>query len=253
VRLTIVGSSGSFPGPHSPASCYLLQAPYEGRTYSLVLDLGNGALGALQRHLGLGEVDAVALSHLHVDHCVDLASYYVVRTYHPGGPLPRLPVVGPAGAAQWLARVYGLPESQAMNSVFDFSAWPVNGGLRLGPFAVRVARVAHPVEAYAVRVDSAGRSLAYSGDTGPSAALVDLARGADVFLCEASFLEAGDNPADLHLTGREAGEHAAAAGVGRLLLTHVPPWHDEQQVLAEARPAFRGPVELARPDASYPV
>jgi len=254
MRITVVGCSGSFPGPWSPASSYLVQAPYEGRTYSLVLDLGNGALGALQRHVGLDEVDAVGLSHLHVDHCVDLASYYVVRTYHPGGLLPRLPVVGPPGTAQWLARVYGMAEEAGMSRVFDFSRWPADGAaLRLGPFSVRVARMAHPVEAYAVRVECDGRALAYSGDTGPCPALVELARGVDTLLCEASFVEGARNPPDLHLTGREAAEHAAAAGVGRLLLTHVPPWHDPQRVLAEARPAFAGPVDLARPDATYPV
>ncbi|CAN5888727.1 MBL fold metallo-hydrolase [soil metagenome] len=253
MRLTVVGCSGSFPGPESPASCYLLQAPYEGRTYALVLDLGNGALGALQRHVELADVDAVALSHLHVDHSVDLASFYVVRSYHPAGRLPRLPVVAPAGAAAWLARLYDLPETSGMSDVFDFAAWTAGEPLRLGPFLLRVARVSHPVEAYAVRVDAGGRSLVYSGDTGPCGALVDLARGADVLLCEASFLEGADNPPDLHLTGREAGEHAAAAGVGRLLLTHVPPWHDPQQVLSDARPAFAGPLDLARPDATYPV
>ncbi len=253
MRLTVVGCSGSFPGPASPASCYLLQEPYDGGTYSLLLDLGNGALGPLQRHVGLDEVDVVALTHLHVDHCVDLASYQVVRSYHPSGRLPQLPVVAPGGAAGWLAQVSGTVEGSAAGGVFAFSEWPTDAVLQLGPFAVRVARMAHPVEAYAVRLEAGGRSLVYSGDTGPCEALVDLAGSADVLLCEASFLDGADNPPDLHLTGREAAEHAAAAGVGRLLLTHVPPWNDPQQALAEARPAFAGPIDLARPDAAYPI
>lgn len=256
MRLTVVGCSGSFPGADSPASCYLVQAPYDGRTYSLVLDLGNGALGALQRHIELRNVDAVALSHLHVDHCIDLTSFYVMRCFLPDGPLPRLPVVGPPGTAERIAQAYGRLDTTDLDKIFDFADWQVDRSAAYGPFRVSVARVAHPVETYAVRVEHEGRSLVYSADTGPSEALVGLARGADLLLCEASFLESAQGPANLHLTGRQAAEHGARAGVRRLMLTHIPPWHDKQQVLAEAmaaRPALDGPIELALPGAAYDV
>src|ERR1700689_433235 len=91
--LTVVGCSGSFPGPESAASCYLLEAD----GFRLVIDMGNGSLGALQRYAPLFGVDAIALSHLHADHCVDLYSYSVARTYAPAGPQPPIPVYGPAG------------------------------------------------------------------------------------------------------------------------------------------------------------
>ncbi|HJZ28526.1 MAG TPA: MBL fold metallo-hydrolase, partial [Streptosporangiaceae bacterium] len=82
MQLTVIGCSGSFPGPDSPASCYLLEA--EG--FQLVIDMGNGALGVLQRHAELFGVDAVCVSHLHADHCTDLSSYWVARQYAPEGP-----------------------------------------------------------------------------------------------------------------------------------------------------------------------
>jgi ribonuclease BN (tRNA processing enzyme) len=104
-----------------------------------------------------------------------------------------------------------------------------------------------------MRVEHEGRSLVYSGDTGPSAALTTLAQGADLLLCEASFVEGEANKPDLHLTGSEAGDHAQVAGVGRLLLTHIPPWRDRDRALAEATPAFQGSVELAQPGATYDV
>ena len=88
-----MGCSGSFPGPDSPASCYLVEAD----GFRLVLDLGNGALGALQRYSGLGEIDAICLSHLHADHCLDMCGYSVFQNYHPDGPRPPIPVYGPAG------------------------------------------------------------------------------------------------------------------------------------------------------------
>ena len=119
------------------------------------------------------------------------------------------------------------------------------------------ARVDHPCAAYALRVEHGGASLVYSGDTGPCAGLVELARGADVLLCEATWPHTcrvvDEPPPGIHLSGRQAGEHAAAAGVGRLLLTHVPAWFDGAALLAEAREAFDGPAELVAPDATYEV
>ena len=108
MRLTIVGCAGSYPGPGSAASCYLVQAPHEGRLFSLVLDMGNGALGALQRYVRLEDIDTVALSHLHVDHCIDLLSFHVFRTYRPSGPLGPLPVLGPHGTVDRIAKL--IPE-----------------------------------------------------------------------------------------------------------------------------------------------
>ena len=93
MELTIVGCSGSFPGPASPASSYLATA--EG--FRLLIDLGNGALGALQQYASPGDIDAVLISHLHADHCLDMCSYQVFRTYHPDGPLPPIPVYAPGG------------------------------------------------------------------------------------------------------------------------------------------------------------
>jgi ribonuclease BN (tRNA processing enzyme) len=117
--LTIIGCSGSFPGPDSPASSYLLEA--EG--FRLLLDLGSGSLGVLQRHVGLYDIDAVCLSHLHADHCLDLCAYYVARTFHPDGPRPRIPVYAPGGAASRMAQAYGLEESPGMTEAFRTARW----------------------------------------------------------------------------------------------------------------------------------
>jgi ribonuclease BN (tRNA processing enzyme) len=248
VRLTVIGCSGSFPGPDSPASCYLVEAD----GFRVVVDLGNGALGPLQRHCAIGDIGAVLLSHLHPDHVMDVLSLYVARSYDPVRTYPVLPVHGPSGAATHLSAAYGSAGPAGLGAVFDFRTW-TGGSARVGPFTVSVARVAHPVEAWGMRLEHAGRVLTYSADTGPTDALVDLARDADVFLCEASFQHGGDNPPDLHLTGREAGEHATRAGARRLLLTHVPPWYDAGQAVAEAATTFTGPLELATPGAAYDV
>lgn len=237
MRLTVVGCSGSFAGPESPASCYLVE--YDG--FRVLLDLGNGALGALQRYAGVDTIDAVLLSHLHPDHCIDMTSMYVVRKHHPRGAMPSIPVYGPVGTGDRLARAYDLPTTPGMTKEFEFVDWRA-GSFDIGPFRVETALMAHPVPCFGMRVSAGGRSLVYSGDTGPTDALVDLARDADLALFEASFLD-GDNPHDLHLSAREAADHATRAGVGRLVLTHLVPWNDPDKTREQA--TFEGPMRLA--------
>jgi ribonuclease BN (tRNA processing enzyme) len=246
VRLTVVGCSGSVPGPDSAASSYLVEQD----GFRLLLDLGSGAFGALQRHLDPAEVDAVVLSHLHPDHCFDLAPMIVHRRHGVPAPLPRIPVLGPAGTHDRMAMAYDPDSRDGLRDVFDFAA-VTRAERELGPFRLRFERVNHPVPTHAVRVTAAGRSLAYSGDTGPSEGLVAVAEGADLLLCEASFAAGAANPPNLHLTGTQAGEHAAKAGAGRLLVTHVPPWIDAARARDDAAAAFAGPTELATAGSRY--
>jgi ribonuclease BN (tRNA processing enzyme) len=243
MRLTVFGFAGSYPRADSPCSSYLLEA----NGFRLLVDLGNGALSVLQRHIGIHDVDAVLVSHLHSDHWADLAPYAVAWRYAPEPPDRTLPVYGPAATAERLAAVQdGEPE--------EFDIRPLRPGkLEIGPFALRTAVVDHPVETYACRFENAGRALTYSADTGPCGELVDLARGADAFLCEASFVDDPANTPHLHMSGRDAGEHAARAEVGRLLLTHLVAWNDDVRVHQEAAAAFAGRVDRVASGATYEI
>ena len=196
----------------------------------------------LQRHAGLYSIDGVALSHLHADHCLDMCSYWVARRYAPGGPQPAIPVHAPAGAAERLSRA--ADPGADLTSAFTFHALAPETW-RIGPFEVTTVRMNHPVETYGFRFEHRGRVLAYSADTGPTDALVDLARDADLLLCEATFTEEPDLPPDLHLTGRQAGEHAARARARHLVLTHISPGTDKQTTLAEAEAVFPDRISLA--------
>ena len=238
MRLTVVGCSGSIPGPDSAASCYLLEAD----GFRLVVDMGSGGLGALQRYAGLAEVDAVALSHLHADHFIDMCSFWVARTYSAQGVL-RVPVYGPTDTAARIARANDDPD---VTGTFDFVTL-TPGRRQIGPFTVTADHVAHPVEAFAFRFEHGGRVLTYSGDTGESPVLIELARSADILLCEAGFPDVPDLPPGLHLTARQAGQYAARAGAGQLVLTHLYPDYDPAPSLARAQEAFPGPISLAAP------
>lgn len=246
MRLTVLGCAGSFPGPESACSAYLVEA--EG--FRLLVDFGTGSLSALQRYAGLMAVDAVVLSHLHCDHILDAVSFVVVRRYAPNAPLPPIPMYAPPGAPDRLAAAYSA-DASPLDDVYTFYGLQP-GTFPIGPFTVTVDRVNHPVETYGVRLAQGNSVIAYSADTGPCDPLVRLAQGADLFLCEASYLDDEPHPSDLHLTGREAGEAATKAGVGKLLLTHlVTAWGSEAMTYAAASDAFDGPVEIVRPGARY--
>lgn len=248
MRLTVLGCAGSFPGPEAACSAYLVEAD----GFRLLVDFGSGSLTALQRYAGLHAVDAIVLTHLHCDHILDAVTYVVVRRYAPDGPYPPLPVYAPAGAPDRLAAAYSQEEA-SVDDVYTFYGLQP-GTFPIGPFSVTVDRVNHPVETYGVRLEHNGRSLVYSSDTAPCEALLRLAHGADLFLCEASYLDGVDNPPDLHLTGREAGEIATKSEVGRLVLTHlVSAWGSEALTHEAAASAFAGPVEIARPGARYEI
>lgn len=241
VRLTVLGCSGSVVGPDSPASGYLLRAP---DTPPLVIDFGGGVLGSLQRHTDPGSVH-VLLSHLHADHCLDLPGLFVWRRYHPSPPADKALMYGPSDTWSRLGAAsspYG-GEIDDFSDIFDIRHWVDAEPVQIGTLTVVPRVVAHPTESYGLRItDPTGASFVYSGDTGPCDMLVELARDADVFLCEASWTHSSGRPCNLHLSGTEAGRAAALAGVRELLLTHIPPWTSREDVITEAKAEFDGPV-----------
>ncbi|MDN5766322.1 MAG: MBL fold metallo-hydrolase [Humibacillus sp.] len=254
--VTIVGCSGSFAGPASPASSYLLRAEHSGRSWSVVLDLGSGALGALQRHIDPPAVDAVVVSHLHVDHCIDLCGLYVMLKYGPRGPgrtpSEGMPVWGPAGTAAHLAAAYGNPDVEDVPGVFDFHDVTDRETIVVGPFRITPVLVEHTVEAYGYRVEANGRTLVYTGDTDACDQLVELMTGADLVLADSAFVDGRDDVRGIHLSGSRAARAAVAAGgVSRLMLTHLPAWNDPEVCREQAARVWPGRVELAEPDRTY--
>jgi ribonuclease BN (tRNA processing enzyme) len=219
------------------------------RTWRILLDLGSGALGALQRVVGPFDLDAVVISHLHPDHFMDLCGLYVARRYDPrlDGDVPPLPIYGPQHTARRILQAYGPDATDELPRIYAVREMADGAPFQVGPVTVTPRLVRHPVPAFGVRLDHGGASIAYSGDTDSCPALLDLARDADLLLCEASFQENRDDARGVHLTGRRAGEAAAEAGARRLVLTHLPPWTDPATVLAEAQEVYAGPAEVARP------
>ena len=242
VRLTVLGSNGTYPTPGHPASGYLVTA---GAT--LWIDAGPGTLTALMSAFDPGDVDAVVLSHGHGDHCLDMLPFFNFLRY--GNP-PReaLPVFAPAGVAERLAAFIGASPGHPFFRTFDFVEVGAGATAETGDLRISWGEASHPVPAVVTRIEADGVSLAYSGDTGPGGDLVEMAAGVDVLLCEATSQgtrAAGDFP--YHLFADEAGRAASAAGAGRLLVTHLAPTLDPTVSVSEAAAEFEGPVEWAAP------
>jgi ribonuclease BN (tRNA processing enzyme) len=257
MRLTVLGSAGSFPSADSAASGYLVQAEdADGRTWSVLLDLGNGALGALQRYGDATQLDAIALSHLHSDHVADLAVLHVLRRYDPAGALPPVPVFGPVGTDDRLMQLSG---SDGPSEQFSVSVWEAGVDVVVGPLTLTPVPVEHPIPTFGLRVvgpsdaDPARTvSLSYSGDTDECPGLDALATDVDLLLVEAAYVEGRDDELrGIHLTGRRAASAAARGGARRLLLTHIPAWNDPAVTVAEAGAVYDGPIELATPGAVH--
>ncbi|TGB44983.1 cyclic nucleotide-degrading phosphodiesterase [Mycolicibacterium peregrinum] len=252
MRLTILGCSGSVVGPDSAASGYLVTAP---DTTPMVVDFGGGVLGALQRYADPNSVN-VLLSHLHADHCLDLPGLFVWRRYHPIPATERGLMYGPVNTWARLGAASS-PEGGEIDDftdIFEVRNWEDGTTVQLGTLDVTPRLVCHPTESFGMRfTDPSGATLVYSGDTGYCDALVELARGADVFLCEASWTHDPSRPPHLHLSGTEAGRAAAQAGVGELLLTHIPPWTSREDVISEAKAEFDGPVHAVLSGETFDV
>jgi ribonuclease BN (tRNA processing enzyme) len=252
VRLTVLGCSGSAPGPHEPSSGYLLEAD----GFALAVELGNGTLAELSAVRDPFTLDGVVFSHLHPDHCADFSALTVLRRWHPAPPAERLPVYAPREAPTRFAAAYAPDQAELaetdLTDVYDFRV--LTPGVRsIGPLTVTVVQVDHPPETYGFRFTHGDRTLAYTADTGVCPALDELAAGADVLLGEASWTHGDDRPPGVHLSGVQLGELAARAAVGRLLITHVAPWTDPQAVLAEARAAYDGEIVLVSRGTTYSV
>ena len=240
MRLTILGTSGAYPGPGRAASGYLLQHD----DFTVAVDLGTGVMANLQQYVQFSDLDGVVISHEHVDHCVDLYSLWMARYFHPE-PLPPLPLYAPAGVFDKVARLHDEPVNiEDMRGRFDVHNVEPGESFEVGPFRVDTRLMPHWVPNMGMRWQADGQVLAYTGDTGPSEEIEAIGRDALALVTEASWLDGQDNR-PYHLTARQAAEHAARAGARKLVLSHFWPTNDRGASREQAAEAYEGEIVLA--------
>ena len=244
LSVTVLGCSGSYSAPGLACTGYLVESD----AARVWLDAGPGTLANLQRHRTLAEIDAVVITHEHPDHWLDLSMAYVAcRYFLDRGPLP---VHGTAGTHA-LARA--LAGGQDLAPAIDWRLITDGDRVVIGDQQWRFSRTDHPVETLAPRVDSGGRSFAFSADTGEDWSFGLLGGDIDLALCEATFLHRDLVAPSPHLSALQAGAMAADAGVKRLLLTHLAPGSDAAAFRREASGAFGSPVGSVDVDRRYEV
>lgn len=255
MRLTILG--GSAAGPNTGQGCS--GALVEVESTRLVVDLGPGTLPELRRHADFRTLDAVVVSHLHLDHVLDVLALRFALAYNPSPPPRRLPLWLPPGGRDFLRRAALAFTTVDKNDAFFGEVFAVDeydpaASLTVGAARVRFAPTVHPVPCWAIRVDpiDGGAGLAYTADTGPTADLSSLVTGASVLLAEATSPgDASEAAADRqHLTATEAARLAATTGVSTLVLTHIWEEHGAESSRWQAAEAFGGRIEIAVPGLS---
>lgn len=242
MRVHVVGSSGTFPAHGRPASGYVVE---QGGT-RVWCDAGPGTFISLPVDPDL--IDAAVISHQHPDHCSDLTAAVHAWTYRPE-PRPPVPLYAPQ--AVW-DRITGFLDQEP--SCFDFTPVGTGDSARIGEMSVSFVEMDHSVPTVGSLWEANGRTLFFTGDTGPAGDWPEVAAGADVLLSEASYQEATKNrDYPHHLSAVEAGEIARRIGAGQLVLTHIPPYLDPAVSVAEAESAYDRPVRLAVAGTSFEV
>ncbi|GAA4493843.1 MBL fold metallo-hydrolase [Actinoallomurus oryzae] len=248
--LTVLGSATPYPSVDNPCSGYLVSSAGT----RVWVDAGTGTLAELRRHVRLDELDAIWISHLHADHSADLLTAYYGALYADVRLAAPIPLYGPPGVADRLAHFLTNTSTRSpVESAFAVDELHDGHQVRVGTLTLTSRAVAHGIPAFALRVETGGRSLVYSGDTAPCAGLTQLAEGCDVLLCEADSAQVTREEERVHHTPEEAGDTAAAAGPGRLVVTHVGPFLTPRQAVARASTRFDGPVEYAAPGATFSI
>ena len=246
MRITVLGSSGTYPRPGEACNGFLIQ---ESGAH-IVLDFGTGCMANLLKTVDFTRLDAVIISHLHVDHYLDLYPLFYALRFHLDKPWG-LPLYAPRGVLETMGRVLGDDSRAYLDRVFAPVELQAGETIPVGPLQVHCYPASHPVEAFCLRLEAVeGRlgTLGYSGDTAPCPGLVAAARGVDLLLCEATMINSFEEHAHGHLTSRGAGEAAREAGASRLALTHIWPTFDREQSRREAAEAYGAAVEIALQD-----
>lgn len=247
MRVDVVGSSGTFPVPGRPGSGYLIT---QGET-RVWCDAGPGTFTALPVESDM--VDAVVISHQHPDHCADLFAAFHAWYYRPQ-PRRGIPLYAPQAVWDRVAEFLEKGPGSELYDLFDFQPVWTGDRVTIGALEVGFTEMDHSVPTVGSRWEAGNRTLFFTGDTGADGDWMELARGVDVMLSEASYQGASEDKSySHHLTAGEAGEIAREVGAGRLVLTHIPPYLDPARSLHEAELAFDRPVTLATPGAHFTV
>ncbi|MGC1211927.1 MAG: MBL fold metallo-hydrolase [Micromonospora sp.] len=240
MRITVLGGLGAWPTARQACSGFLV----EDESFRLLIDPGYATLQPLLARVTAAQVDAVYVSHGHPDHCADLQPLLRARVLVDRAG-PPLPVYAPTGS---LDRLLAIDEPGLVDGAYRLHGFEPGESFGVGPLTVETRALPHWVLNAGARFTGRNAVLAYTGDTGASPDLVELARNVDLLIAEATYVDSiPDHHAGNLSSAAEVGRYAALAGARRVLLTHLWPGIDPAAAAAAARRAYAGPVDVAEP------
>lgn len=243
LKLTVLGNYGPYPKAGGACSGFLLTSD----STNILIDCGSGVVGKLQKYIEIEELDAVILSHLHCDHAGDMLTL---------GYAVDIKIIKQQMANPLKVYLPGEPsaEFERITSRQGFEITKVEESLKLeiGDLHITFKKMKHGYQDFAISIQKGSRKFVYSGDTMPNEALIEFAKDADLFLCEAGLLERDEKSMRaMHLTAKEAGEIAEKACAKRLLLTHFLPDIKVENYINEASSVYNGIMEIAGEGKTY--
>jgi ribonuclease BN (tRNA processing enzyme) len=264
VQLTILGKSPSWQDAGGACSGYLIE---EGDV-AVLLDCGNGVFSKLRLYRDYVDIDAVVVSHLHADHFLDLVPYSYALTYAPRQqpvPVPPWPgtdrparprLIVPRGATEVFRRIVGAwGNDDLIESAFTIEEYEPDTTVEVGPLRIGFHEVPHFTTTFACDFSTTngdGR-ITYGADCRPCEELLEIARGTDLLIVEATLPRPERTGIRGHMTPAEAGDHGRRAGAKQVVLTHISDELDEDWARETASEAFHGPVDVAKEGAIYEV
>jgi ribonuclease BN (tRNA processing enzyme) len=242
----VAGSSCSIPRVDRACSSYLI----EDDKLAVAFDFGTGAFANMRRYADYDRLDAIVISHMHADHFLDLIPLRYALRYGSKRRAGRFPLwLPPDGISMFREMTNAFAHEGGgdfLDEVFDVREYDPDAGLVLGAGRVRFASTTHFIPAFAIRYERNGSSVTYSADTAPDPRVIELARGTDLFLCEATlFADDVELGVRGHSSALEAAQMAAAANVRRLALTHYAEGATERDLQGSAKSVYRGDVVVA--------
>jgi len=226
--------------------------------FTLLLDCGTGVFAELRTVCEPTAVDAILITHMHLDHCADLMPYAHALAYAYANAGSRPLLLLPPGGRNLLgqfATLLGI--GYPVTNAFEMETYDPDAVHTVGPFTVRHQEVPHYVRTWACELSGPqGERFTFGADCAPNDQLVEFGRGTDLLMVEATEEVAppvAEGDVRGHMTAREAGELARRAGAERLLLTHYSDLLDPERVRSEGEAGFGGPLELVQAGARYTV
>lgn len=236
MKLTVIGCWGGYPAPGGATSAYLI----EKENFTLLLDVGSGSLSKLQNYADVMDIDAVVLSHYHHDHVADIGVLqyaWLVNSFvnELGGILP----------------IYGHSyDKKGFESLThkctEGVAYDPAAELEVGPFSITFLKTNHPVPCYGMRITDGEHTIVYTADTAFKKDWYKFTKDADLLITDCNFYAEQDGSKAGHMTSKEGAMIANEANVGELILSHLPQYGDNDNLVKEAGQYFKGKIRLAK-------